>query len=212
MPIVTIDGETARDFDDAVYVERRGDRWHLEVHIADVAHYVARSSALDREARLRGTSVYFPDRAVPMLPEELSNGICSLKPHEDRMVMSALLDLDAAGEVTHAEFTPGIIRSAERMTYTDVNRVLEGESAAVERYAALAPRFRDMRDLALVLNARRTRRGSMDFDLPERVLTFDDEGRMTGITRSERNIAHRLIEELCWRRTRPSQNIWKTAG
>ena len=195
LPIVTIDGETARDFDDAVYVERRGDAWHLEVHIADVAHYVARSSALDREARLRGTSVYFPDRAVPMLPEELSNGICSLKPHEDRMVMSALLDLDAAGEVTRAEFTPGIIRSAERMTYTDVNRVLEGESAAVGRYAALAPRFRDMRDLALVLNARRTRRGSMDFDLPERVLTFDDEGRMTGITRSERNIAHRLIEE-----------------
>ena len=195
LPIVTIDGETARDFDDAVYVERRGDRWHLEVHIADVAHYVARVLALDREARLRGTSVYFPDRAVPMLPEELSNGICSLKPHEDRMVMSALLDLDAAGEVTHAEFMPGIIRSAERMTYTDVNRVLEGESAALERYAALAPRFRDMRDLALVLNARRTRRGSMDFDLPERVLTFDDEGRMTGITRSERNIAHRLIEE-----------------
>ncbi len=195
LPIVTIDGETARDFDDAVYVERRGNGWHLEVHIADVAHYVARSSALDREARLRGTSVYFPDRAVPMLPEELSNGICSLKPHEDRMVMSALLDLNAAGEVTHAEFMPGIIRSAERMTYTDVNRVLEGESAALERYAALAPRFRDMRDLALVLNARRTRRGSMDFDLPERVLTFDDEGRMTGITRSERNIAHRLIEE-----------------
>jgi ribonuclease R len=195
LPIVTIDGETARDFDDAVYVERRGDAWHLEVHIADVAHYVERSSALDREARLRGTSVYFPDRAVPMLPEELSNGICSLKPHEDRMVMSALLDLDVAGEVTHAEFMPGVIRSAERMTYTDVNRVLEGDSAALERYAALAPRFRDMRDLALVLNARRTRRGSMDFDLPERVLTFDDEGRMTGITRSERNIAHRLIEE-----------------
>jgi ribonuclease R len=195
MPVVTIDGETARDFDDAVYVERRGDAWHLEVHIADVAHYVDRNSALDREARLRGTSVYFPDRAVPMLPEELSNGICSLKPHEDRLVMSVLLELDAAGEVTQADFTPGVIRSAERMTYTDVNRVLEGDSAALERYVALAPRFRDMRDLALVLNARRASRGSMDFDLPERVLTFDAEGRMTGITRSERNIAHRLIEE-----------------
>src|SRR6202140_331641 len=141
LPIVTIDGETARDFDDAVYVEHRSDGgWHLQVHIADVAHYVRTGSALDREARLRGTSVYFPDRAFPMLPEALSNGMCSLKPHEDLMVMSALLDLDAAGEVTHAEFTPGVIRSAERMTYTDVNRVLEGESAALERYAALAPR------------------------------------------------------------------------
>ncbi len=196
LPIVTIDGETARDFDDAVYVERRGER------VASGSAYRRRGALCRAQlgasiARrgLRGTSVYFPDRAVPMLPEELSNGICSLKPHEDRMVMSALLDLDAAGEVTHAEFMPGMIRSAERMTYTDVNRVLEGESAALERYAALAPRFRDMRDLALVLNARRTRRGSMDFDLPERVLTFDDEGRMTGITRSERNIAHRLIEE-----------------
>jgi ribonuclease R len=195
LPIVTIDGETARDFDDAVYVERRGENWHLQVHIADVAHYVTRNGALDREARLRGTSVYFPDRAVPMLPEELSNGICSLKPHEDRLVMSVLLDLDSAGEVRHAEFTAGVIRSAERMTYTNVNRVLEGDAEAVERYAALAPRFRDMRDLALILNARRAQRGSMDFDLPERVLTFDAEGRMTGITRSERNIAHRLIEE-----------------
>ncbi len=194
-PIVTIDGETARDFDDAVYVERLGNAWHLEVHIADVAHYVTRNGALDREARLRGTSVYFPDRAVPMLPEELSNGICSLKPHEDRMVMSVLLELDGEGEVTHADFTPGVIRSAERMTYTNVNRVLEDDAEALEKYAELAPRFRDMRDLALILNARRARRGSMDFDLPERVLTFDKEGRMTGIARSERNIAHRLIEE-----------------
>jgi ribonuclease R len=195
LPIVTIDGETARDFDDAVYVERRGAAWHLQVHIADVAHYVARFSDLDSEARLRGTSVYFPDRAVPMLPEELSNGICSLKPGEDRLVMSVLLELDSQGEITQAEFVPGVIRSAERMTYTNVNLVLEGDPDANARYAALAERFRAMRDLALVLNARRTRNGSMDFDLPERVLTFDAEGKMTGIVRSERNIAHRLIEE-----------------
>jgi ribonuclease R len=195
LPIVTIDGETARDFDDAVYVEKRPDGWHLQVHIADVAHYVARDSPLDREARLRGTSVYFPDRAVPMLPEQLSNGMCSLNPHEDRLVMSVLLELDHHGEVKDAEFTPGVIRSAERMTYTAVNQVIEGDPVASSRYAALAGRFRDMRDLALILNARRTRRGSMDFDLPERVLTFDAEGRMTGIVRSERNIAHRLIEE-----------------
>jgi ribonuclease R len=195
LPIVTIDGETARDFDDAVYVERRREGWHLQVHIADVAHYVARDSPLDREARLRGTSIYFPDRAVPMLPEQLSNGICSLNPHEDRLVMSVLLELDNHGEVKDAEFTPGVIRSAERMTYTTVNQVIEGDPVASSRYAALAGRFRDMRDLALILNGRRTRRGSMDFDLPERVLTFDAEGRMTGIVRGERNIAHRLIEE-----------------
>jgi len=195
LPIVTIDGETARDFDDAVYVERRPEGWHLQVHIADVAHYVPPNSALDREARLRGTSVYFPDRAVPMLPEELSNGICSLKPQEDRLVMSVLLELSHEGEITDAEFAAGVIRSAERMTYTSVNAVIEGDPVATSRYAALAGRFREMRDLALLLNARRTRRGSMDFDLPERVLTFDAEGQMTGIIRSERNIAHRLIEE-----------------
>jgi len=195
LPIVTIDGETARDFDDAVYVERRPGGWHLQVHIADVAHYVPRDSPLDREARVRGTSVYFPDRAVPMLPEELSNGICSLQPHEDRLVMSVLLDLDHTGEITAAEFTPGVIRSAERMTYTNVNLVLEGDAAATERYASLAEHFRAMRDLAVILNARRGRRGSMDFDLPEPVLLFDPDGQITGITRSERNMAHRLIEE-----------------
>ena len=195
LPIVTIDGETARDFDDAVYVERRPEGWHLQVHIADVAHYVVRDSPLDREARLRGTSVYFPDRAVPMLPEQLSNGICSLNPREDRLVMSVLLELDHHGEITDAEFAPGVIRSVERMTYTAVNQVIEGDPVASSRYAALADRFREMRDLALILNARRTRRGSMDFDLPERVLTFDAEGQTTGIVRSERNIAHRLIEE-----------------
>jgi ribonuclease R len=195
LPIVTIDGETARDFDDAVYVEKRPDGWHLQVHIADVAHYVRRDSPLDREARLRGTSVYFPDRAVPMLPEQLSSGICSLNPHEDRLVMSVLLELDHQGEIKDAEFTPGVIRSAERMTYTAVNQVIEGDPVATSRYASLAARFREMRDLALILNARRTRRGSMDFDLPERVLTFDAEGQITGIVRSERNIAHRLIEE-----------------
>jgi ribonuclease R len=195
LPILTIDGETARDFDDAVYVERRPGGWHLQVHIADVAHYVRRDSPLDREARLRGTSVYFPDRAVPMLPEELSSGICSLNPQEDRLVMSVLLELDHQGEIKDAEFTPGVIRSVERMTYTAVNQVIEGDPVASARYAALADRFGEMRDLALMLNARRTRRGSLDFDLPERVLTFDAEGQMTGIVRSERNIAHRLIEE-----------------
>ncbi len=196
LPIVTIDGETAKDFDDAVYVTRlRNGHWQLQVHIADVAHYVPRGAGLDREAHLRGTSVYFPDRAIPMLPEELSNGICSLKPREDRLVMSVLMEMDAGGKVTEAAFSPGVIRSAERMTYTDVNKVLEGDAEATARYAALAEDFRRMRELALILNARRARRGSIDFDLPEPVIEFDELGRMVRIVRSERNIAHRIIEE-----------------
>ena len=196
LPIVTIDGETARDFDDAVYVKRlENGNWQLQVHIADVSHYVRRGSALDREARLRGTSVYFPNRAVPMLPEELSNGICSLNPQEDRLVMSAILELDANGEIVASEFARGVIRSAERMTYTAVNAVLQNDAAATAQYAHLAENFRAMRDLAMILNARRARLGSIDFDLPEQVIEFDAAGQMTGIVRSERNIAHRLIEE-----------------
>ncbi len=196
LPIVTIDGETAKDFDDAVYVTRLpSGRWQLQVHIADVAHYVGPGSAIDHEARLRGTSVYFPDRAVPMLPIEFSNQICSLNPRVDRLVMSALLELDARGTTVRAEFMPGVIRSVERMTYTNVFRVLEGDAEANTRYAALAPHFRNMRDLAMLLNSRRVRRGAIDFDLPEPVLEFDAAGRMTGILRSERNIAHRIIEE-----------------
>jgi ribonuclease R len=196
LPIVTIDGETARDFDDAVYVERRPNgHWLLHVHIADVAHYVRTGIALDQEARLRGTSVYFPDRAVPMLPEALSNGMCSLKPREDRLVMSVLMDFDAAGHMQSARMASGVIRSAERMTYTNVNKVLEGDVEMNERYAALAHHFRDMKELALLLNARRNEHGSIDFDLPEPVIEFDEQQRMTNISRSERNIAHRLIEE-----------------
>ena len=196
LPIVTIDGETAKDFDDAVYVAARpGGGYELQVHIADVAHYVRRGSELDREARLRGTSVYFPNRAVPMLPEELSNGICSLNPRVDRLVMSAILQIDATGKVNSAEFTPGVICSAERMTYTNVNRILEGDPETSRRYSALTGEFRRMKELALILNARRSARGSIDFDLPEQVIEFDDMGRMVAILRSERNIANRIIEE-----------------
>jgi len=196
LPIVTIDGETARDFDDAVHVRPLpGGHFELQVHIADVAHYVARNSALDREARLRGTSVYFPNRAVPMLPEELSNGICSLNPKVDRLVMSVIMQIDSAGRTIAADFTPGVIRSVERMTYTNVNKVIEGDAEMTARYAPLVENFRRMRDLALLLNARRRERGSIDFDLPEPVIAFDEAGAMTSILRSERNIAHRLIEE-----------------
>ena len=197
LPIVTIDGETAKDFDDAVLVERRANgNYLLHVHIADVAHYVRPGTALDREARLRGTSVYFPDRAVPMLPLELSNGICSLNPHVDRLVMSALMEIDPQGQIVEYELVPGIIRSAERMTYTAVRDILSGEAAALPNaMRPLCPHFKLMEELALILNRRRVQRGSIDFDLPEPLIEFDEFGRMVGITRSERNFAHRLIEE-----------------
>jgi ribonuclease R len=196
LPIVTIDGETARDFDDAVYVERREDGgWLLQVHIADVAHYVTPESPLDREARLRGNSVYFIDRAVPMLPEALSNGMCSLNPREERLVMSAIMHFDAAGRPLTAVMVPGVIRSAERMTYTNVNKVLTGDPEMSERYAHLHHHFRAMKGLAQLLNSRREENGSIDFDLPEPVIEFDAQQHMTNIGRSERNVAHRIIEE-----------------
>jgi len=196
LPIVTIDGETARDFDDAVLVGMLANgNFELQVHIADVAHYVTPGSALDQEARLRGTSVYFPDRAVPMLPLELSTDICSLRPQVERLVLSCVMEMDHRGEIVGYELSEGVIRSAERMTYTAVNAVLEGDAAARERYAPLVATFELMRDLALILNRKRQRRGSIDFDLPEPVIEFDEFGLMKSIARSERNIAHRLIEE-----------------
>ncbi len=196
LPIVTIDGETARDFDDAVTVHRLDNgNFELQVHIADVAHYVMPASALDQEARLRGTSVYFPDRAVPMLPLELSTDICSLRPRVDRLVMSCIMEIDHQGEIVRYELCPGVIRSAERMTYTGVNVVLEGDASMRKRYADLTGVFELMRDLAMILNRKRERRGSIDFDLPEPVIEFDEFGLMKSITRSERNIAHRIIEE-----------------
>ena len=196
LPIVTIDGETARDFDDAVTVRNLANgNFELQVHIADVAQYVTPGSALDQEAHLRGTSVYFPDRAVPMLPLELSTDICSLRPHLDRLVLSCVMQIDPHGEIVSYELTEGIIRSAERMTYTAVNAVIEGDAPMRERYAPLVSTFELMRDLAMILNRKRQRRGSIDFDLPEPVIEFDEFGLMKSITRSERNIAHRLIEE-----------------
>jgi ribonuclease R len=196
LDVVTIDGETARDFDDAVWVERLANgNYALQVHIADVSHYVRPGTPIDVEARLRGTSVYFPDRAVPMLPFELSTDICSLKPKVDRLVLSALLEIDARGETVAQEFTTGVIRSAERMTYTDVHLLLEGDAAVRERYQPLVARFELMQELALAMNRKRVRRGSIDFDMPEPSIEFDEWGAMTGVSRAARNIAHRIIEE-----------------
>ncbi|HKD59634.1 MAG TPA: VacB/RNase II family 3'-5' exoribonuclease [Terracidiphilus sp.] len=196
LPVVTIDGEAARDFDDAVLVTERADGgYELQVHIADVAEYVGEGTDLDLEARLRGTSVYFPDRAIPMLPQELSTDICSLRPKEDRLVLSCLMQLSTAGRVESFEIVEGVIRSAERMTYTDVHAILESDAGTRARYAPLVADFERMQRLAMLMNKRREERGSIDFDLPEPVIEFDDQGQMRGVTRAERTWANRLIEE-----------------
>jgi ribonuclease R len=225
LPIVTIDGETARDFDDAVLVRRMSNgNNELQVHIADVSWYVRPGSALDTEARLRGTSVYFPDRAVPMLPHALSSGMCSLLPNEDRIVLSCIMEIDPRGEIVGYRLAEGVIRSVRRMTYTsvqhcinagtpgdsmydlaqfrDTNRVTQPSSEDIserERIdlenSTLPASFDAMLDLALRLNQKRVRRGSIDFDLPEPIVEFDPDGNMKAIVRSERGWAHRLIEE-----------------
>ncbi len=196
LPIVTIDGETARDFDDAVLVRPLANgNWELQVHIADVSHYVRPGTSLDLEARLRGTSVYFPDRAIPMLPPQLSSGMCSLRPDEDRLAQSCVMEIDARGEVLGYEVCAGIIRSAKRMTYTQVQAILDGDAETRAEFMELVPEFERMHELALKLNAKRKRRGSIDFDLPEPVIQFDPEGNMEAIVRSERGWSHRLIEE-----------------
>src|SRR5579862_6622925 len=196
LPIVTIDGETARDFDDAVLVKQRDDGgYELQVHIADVAEYVRQGTDLDLEARLRGTSVYFPDRAIPMLPQELSTDICSLRPAEDRLVLSCLMQLDAKGNIENYEICEGVIASAARMTYTKVHAILEGDAETRAAYSEFTAEFERMRNLAMLMNRRREERGSIDFDLPEPVIQFDENGQMRGVTRAERTWANRLIEE-----------------
>jgi len=196
LAIVTIDGETARDFDDAVMVrELASGNWELQVHIADASSYVLPGTALDLEARLRGTSVYFPDRAVPMLPQQLSSGMCSLRPDEDRLVLSCIMEIDSRGEVLGYEVCQGVIRSARRMTYTQVQAILDGDKTIRAEFRELVPEFEQMYELALKLNTKRQRRGSIDFDLPEPVIEFDPDGNMQSIVRSERGWSHRLIEE-----------------
>ena len=196
-PTVTIDGETARDFDDAVTLERlpNGNYW-LGVHIADVAHYVPEGGALDESAYERGTSVYFPERAVHMFPEDLATGLCSLRPRVDRLVQSCLMEIDARGSVERYELHDGVINSDARMTYGEVNAILsDDDEAARAKHAALVPLFELMAQAFEILHGRRRRRGSIDFDLPKAEFLMDDQGRVEAIVAAERNLAHRLIEE-----------------
>ena len=194
---VTIDGEHARDFDDAITIERlaSGNYW-LGVHIAAVSQYVKEASALDEEAYERGTSVYFPERAVHMFPAELATGLCSLNPHVDRLVQSCLMEVDRRGTVVRYEMHDGVINSDARMTYTAVNAILtDRDPATMAEYAALVPMFELMHQLFEILNARRRRRGAIDFDLPETEVVLSEFGEIEAIIPSERNVAHRLIEE-----------------
>jgi ribonuclease R len=193
---ITIDGEQARDFDDAVSVQREKGLTHLYISIADVSYYVESGPALDQEAYQRGTSVYFPDRAIPMLPEELSNGICSLKPLEDRLTKTVRMEINEKGEVVKSRFFNSVMRSHARMTYTDVRRILvDRDQECIEHYRQLIDQFKLMEELALLLWEHRKARGSLDFDLPEAEIVLDLQGMPQNIVRAERSIAHRIIEE-----------------
>ncbi len=195
--VITIDGESARDFDDAISIERLPDGlFRLGVHIADVAHYVVEGDVLDQEAYRRATSVYYPDRAIPMLPERLSNGLCSLRPHVPRLTTSVFLDIGRDGKVQDRRFAETVIRSARRMTYNEVRRILEDpQEKDVAEYGPILTCLREMHVLMTILLHSRLKRGSIDFDLPEGNVELGTDGTVVGVIPAERNVAHRLIEE-----------------
>ena len=193
--MVTIDGEDAKDLDDAVSLEKKDGNYYLGVHIADVTNYVQENSALDREALERGTSVYLVDRVIPMLPHTLSNGICSLNMGEDRLALSCLMTLDEKGTVTGYEIAETVINVDQRMSYTDVNRILEGDPETINRYEPLVPMFRLMKELADIVREKRKKRGSIDFDFPESKIILDRDGKPLSIKPYERNAATKIIED-----------------
>ena len=196
VPMVTIDGEDAKDLDDAVSLSKEGNLFHLGVHIADVSNYVQYSSALDREALKRGTSVYLVDRVIPMLPKKLSNGICSLNAGEDRLALSCLMDIDEKGKVVSHGIAETVIHVNERMTYTDVKKILRKEDQQLaERYRELLPMFFQMEELSALLRKRRKKRGAIDFDFPESKIELDENGKPVRIYPYEQNVATRIIED-----------------
>ncbi len=196
LPLVTIDGETAKDFDDAVYCEKHGKGYRLIVAIADVSHYVQDGDALDATARERGNSVYFPRRVIPMLPEKLSNGLCSLNPQVERLCMVCDMNISATGTIRHYRFYPAVMWSHARLTYTEVAAALyDKDAAALERVGALLPWLQNLDDLYRVLQKARAKRGAIDFETVETRMIFDDHGKIERIEPYERNDAHRIIEE-----------------
>lgn len=197
LSLVTIDGEDARDFDDAVYCEKEGGGWRLLVAIADVSHYVKNKSALDNEARTRGTSVYFPDRVIPMLPEILSNGLCSLKPEVDRNSLVCELNIDAKGKVKRSSFFKAIIKSAARLTYDEMQSiVVDKDEVARNKRGGLLEHLDNLYQLYQLLHEQRKKAGLIDFSSMEARFQFNDEGHIEAIHQLERNDAHRLIEEM----------------
>ncbi|WP_027189059.1 ribonuclease R [Paucidesulfovibrio longus] len=196
LDFVTIDGATARDFDDAIFVERRGKGYRLWVAIADVSHYVRPGSALDAEAYERGNSYYFPLSVEPMFPEKLSNGLCSLNPDVPRLVMAVSIDFSARGEPAEAEYFPGVIHSKARLTYDQVKlAVLDKQPEEREKIAHVVPMLEVAEELARKIKSRRSERGSLDFDLPEADVRTDEQGRIVELRARERHFAHQLIEE-----------------
>ena len=196
VPLVTIDGETARDFDDAVHCEVLPKGFRLHVAIADVSHYVAVGSALDREAKERGNSVYFPRRVIPMLPEALSNGICSINQGVDRLCMVCEMEIDPRGEITRYEFYPAVMHSHARLTYNEVwDALSDADSDAAQRLAPVLPQLEALNQLFNVLLKARAKRGAIDFETVETRMIFDDRGKIERIERTSRNDAHRIIEE-----------------
>lgn len=194
--MVTIDGEDAKDLDDAVSLTKEEDLYHLGVHIADVSNYVQYNSALDKEALKRGTSVYLADRVIPMLPKKLSNGICSLNAGEDRLALSCLMDIDKKGRVVSHRIVESVIHVKERMSYTNVKKILlQEDEELAKRYEELLPMFFQMKELSELLRNRRKKRGAIDFDFPESKLVLDEKGKVVDIYPYEQNIATRLIED-----------------
>ncbi len=194
--MVTIDGDDSKDLDDAVSLTMDGDDFILGVHIADVSNYVTEGSALDDEALNRSTSVYLPDRVIPMLPVELSNGICSLNEGEDRLAMSCMMRIDDTGAIKEHRIVESVIRSDHRMTYNDVNGILEEDDRKlIRKYNDVVPMFRQMEELAIILRGRRTFRGSLDFDFPETVVVLDENGNPKEIHPYYRGVAQRMIED-----------------
>lgn len=193
---VTIDGEDAKDLDDAISVSKEGDIYHLGVHIADVTHYVKEGSALDKEALKRGTSVYLVDRVIPMIPHKLSNGICSLNPGVDRLALSCFMDIDSKGNVVSHKIAETVIRSDRRMTYTNVSKIIEDhDEEVIKEYEDLVPMFMLMLELSEVLKMRRHKRGAINFDFPESKIIVDHNGKPVEIRAYERNKATKIIEE-----------------
>lgn len=193
--IITIDGADAKDLDDAVSLTRLSDGWLLGVHIADVSAYVREGTLLDEEAYRRGTSVYFPDRVLPMFPKEISNGACSLNEGEDKLTFSCIMRLDEKGEPVSHRITETVIRTAHRMTYDDVNAMLDGDEALCEKYADILPMVHEMKELAEILHDKRVGRGSLDFELDETDITLDDDGRTVDVKVAVRGVSNRMVEE-----------------